>query len=282
MKKTIIFVTTAVALLTLAACGSKKGDTSATSTQLNQAISSKEYGKAEGLNNALINAKSTKGSTKLGLKLDYIIDAKKALTNNQNKKAIKLIKSAKKINYKNEALKSDLAQMSALAEKQQKLSAAAKKAIAASTEQLNDKSYSAALQVLQPALQVKYNNKTMHKLYANALTLKAQILTAELGNQSTKTSSTVTATSPKSSTSSSNSSTTKSSSSTSATNDNDNAFSSSSSSTTTISAAEIAQARKDLTATGEDQQAWSDGDIKTAITNARKDGRTHIKASDLH
>lgn len=281
MKKTIIFVTTAVALLTLAACGSKKGDTSATSTQLAQAISSKEYGKAEGLNSALINAKSSDGSTKLGKKLDYAIEAKKAIANNQNKKAIKLIKSAQKIDFKNGALQSDFAKMSALAKKQQKMSAAATKAITASENQFNAKAYSAALETLQPALQPKYNNKTMHKLYTEALTLKAQILTAELGNQSTKTSSTVTETSPKSTTTSSSSSTPKNSSSTSATNDNDNAFSSSSSATD-ISDADISQARKDLTTAGEDQQAWSDGDIKTAITNARQDGRTHIKASDLH
>jgi hypothetical protein len=283
MKKAWLVTAVAVTLLILGGCGNKStSDGSSKSVaQLNSAISSNKFAKAQGLNLALINSGSKDGKKALDSQLGYLAKAQSNISANKYKAALSELSKAQDASSSNETLNKKISKLIKSVKNKKNASDLATEALKDSQAKLVNKQYAAALQDLQPYLTSKYQKQTFHVVYTKALKLQSKILLAEQSETDTSKSTTNnTTTSSSSSASDTNSSTT-------ATNDNDNDYSASSSSSSTssstaISASDIAQARKDLTTAGENQQSWSDGDIETAITNARKDGRTHIKASDLH
>lgn len=279
MKKAWIVAVSAVVLLVLGGCGTKSTKDGSTKTveQLNSAISNDKFAKAQGLNLALINSGSKDGKKALNTQLGYLSKAQDSIVANKYSKALSQLSNAQDATSSNETLNKKIAALIKSVKSKKTDSNLAKSAIKVSRNKLENKQYASALQALQPYLTSKYQKSALHVVYTKVLRLQSEILIADQANSS---SAAATTKNTKASSNSTNDSTTES-----ATNDNDNDYSTSSSnssSSTAITSSDIAQARKDLTNAGEDQQTWSDGDIETAITNARKDGRTHIKASDLH
>jgi outer membrane murein-binding lipoprotein Lpp len=278
MKKTWLVAATAVTLLILGGCGNNSTDDGSAKTveQLNSAISNNQFAKAQGLNLALINSGSKDGKKTIGSQLSYLSKAEDSIAVNKYGKALTQLSDAQDVTSSNKTLNKKITALIKSVKGKKADSDLATAAISTSRTKLEDNQYASALQALQPYLASKYQKPAFHVVYTKVLKLQSEILLAEQADSSSTDSTAKTTTTSKS---------TGSSESNSATNDNDNNYStssSSSSSSAAITSSDIAQARKDLTAAGEDQQTWSDGDIETAITNARKDGRTHIKASDLH
>lgn len=278
MKKTWLVAATAAALLVLGGCGNKSTNDGSAKTveQLNSAISNNKFAKAQGLNLALINSGSKDGKKAIGSQLSYLSKAEDSIVANKYGKALSQLSNAQDATSSNKTLNKKITALIKSVKSKKTDSDLATAAISTSRTKLENKQYASALQALQPYLTSKYQKSAFHVMYTKVLKLQSEILLAEQADSSSINSTAKTTTTSKS---------TGSSESSSATNDNDNDYStssSSSSSSAAITSSDIAQARKDLTAAGEDQQTWSDGDIETAITNARKDGRTHIKASDLH
>ncbi|WP_156321785.1 hypothetical protein [Lacticaseibacillus thailandensis] len=117
--------------------------------------------------------------------------------------------------------------------------------------------------------------KQYYQIQIKALKLKVSLLKGATANTDANESTTGSATTNSNNSSSDNNPSSSISSSTSSSDhDGSDAVSS-------VTSAEIEQARKDLQSEGVDPSAWSDADIAQAILNAKKDGRTKVKESDM-
>lgn len=278
MKKTYLAISAAAILLLVAGCGKKTDNSAAaTSKDLTTALKQGHFAEAQGLNQALLNA--DKGSKKLDQQLSKLTDAQQLISKQSYAKAIKKLNAAEKIDAGNTTVVSKIEDLISDAKEKKANVDAAKAAIQKSEQALANHQYKSALQSLTVATADSYQQRAYSNIYTKALELKLDILAAQSSAASTTTKSTEDS---HNQTSQNTKSQATSSASTSNTmNDGNNAYSASASSSSKITAADIAQARKDLTAAGENSQAWSDSDISTAIINARAEGRSHIKATDL-
>lgn len=282
MKKAISLISIGTILLVLTACsGSKSTNADKTATQMDNAITSAQFGKAAGYNQALINQGSKQGSANLGKQLNLAIKAQKYEQKYKYGKAAATLKKAQKIDTKNKTLTTLLKHMRTSSRHYAAQYKQIKQDIKEISIQAKNGQNAAALKLINNlvAEQPEITKPEFYPLYVKTLTLKSDLLSKTNGPAATSKTTTTTTDSTKKTTSNSSSTDSTSSSTSSVGNDSTSANASSNSS---ITSADIKAARDDLRKAGSNPDYWSDGDIEQAITNARADGRTHITASDIN
>lgn len=279
MKLTKFLPVLAISAVLLGGCSKKAKtssnfDTAAIQEKIDSNINKKQYDRALGLSQALESSSNTKKNENQSKQIASLASAKRNYTKLHFSNALTNLHTAENLNAKvnNSKLKAAIAKLKSLVSKVKQNTSGLKNNYSAANQSLSAGKPAEAMTAVNLILQNKYDKPQYRAIYKKALQLKVKILTSQLNTQST---STVKSTS----TPSSNASTATS------VNGNDETTSSDSSSSSSqgsITATDIKNARADLKASGENPAYWSDSDVTTAITNARKAGRTHIKASDLH
>ncbi|MHA3065319.1 hypothetical protein [Lacticaseibacillus saniviri] len=280
MKKSLTGLTALFAALILAGCGNQTQAT-VSQSQVTDAITAKNYGKAEGLNAAiLLDKKDNKTAKATDKQLKAMIDAEDDIRNHDFDKAKTKLKDL--IDIKNGSSK-----LVKLAKSRLKTVNTYIKTTTTYNRLLDDakkaysqKDYKTANSALKTLLSESNINEAAYQpIYTAALELQASVATA----QGTAASSTASA---ESSSVAAESSSSASSSQSSSSSDSSNPAANSPENkpvtgSTDITDADLANARKDITDLGENPAYWSPNDLKRAILKARSENRTHITMDDL-
>lgn len=278
MKKSLTGLTALFAALILAGCGNQTQAT-VSQSQVTDAITAKNYGKAEGLNAAiLLDKKNNKTAKATDKQLKAMIDAEDDIRNHDFDKAktklndlidtkngsSKLVKLAKsRLKTVNTYIKTTTTYNHLLDD--------AKKAY-------SQKDYKTANSALKTLLsETNINEEAYQPIYTAALELQASVATAQGAAASSTASAESSSVATESSSSSSQSSSSSDSSNPAANSPENKPVTGS----TDITDADLANARKDITDLGENPAYWSPNDLKRAILNARSENRTHITMDDL-
>ena len=267
MKKIILALITVTAL-GLAGCQAKP-NTQGIQDQMTSAIAAKQYGQAAGLNQAILKLnQSDTAASKRAKQFTQLLKAQAQFDQNHFNSA-KL--AAAKVAGGNQQLSQAADQLESKAAKCDQQQAALKKQLNNIT-QLRDSDPSTAQSKLKTLLAGQTIKLSAFKsLRINALQLQNELLTsAASSTQPTATSSSADNTSA-----SSTSASASSASSASAQPEGQPVSGSES-----ITDADIAKARQEIKAAGEDPTYFSDNDVRNAIMKARAAGRTVVQASD--
>lgn len=269
--KNFMLALIAVTTLGLAGCQAKP-DTQGIQDNMTSAIAAKQYGQAAGLNQAILKLnKSDAAASKRAKQFTQLLKAQAQFDQNHFK-AAEL--AAAKVTGGNQQLSQAADQLESKAAKRDQQQAELKKQLN-NIEQLRDSDPSAA----QSKLKTLLSSQTIKLSVFKSLRIKALQLQNELLTSDASSTSSTQPTSTSSSADNTNSSSTSAS-----------ASSASSSSTQpegqpvsgseSITDADIAKARQEIKAAGEDPTYFSDNDVRNAIMNARAAGRTVVQASD--
>lgn len=268
MKKLITTTLAAIIMLTIAGCG-KQPDVSKLNTQLDQAISAKQYAKAEGINTSIRALSPSKTATSRAAALKAIVSAQAAIDSAKFTTAQRL--TAKKTTGDHalqDAIDQLHTQSTTLSKQAATIKNQLKQAESLHTAGDNQKAL-AVVTALTDTKAIKQGE--LHTLYIKALNLQIA-LTQDAQSSAT----TNDANQSKANTDSSTSSTNNTAASSTADTPEGQPISGSD----TITDAQIAQARQDIKGLGEDPTYFSNNDIRRAIIKARAAGRSHIIASD--
>ncbi|WP_125709436.1 hypothetical protein [Lacticaseibacillus porcinae] len=264
MKISHILIT-GIALLTLAGCQAKP-DISKLNSNLDDAISAKQYEKAEGINDSIQSLASTKTSTKRAKVLHAIVSAQDALESSNFSQAIKTTKNYANGSTSLEGVAAKLHSRATTLNKQNKSLTTQLDAAKSSAQTGNNTQALTTLNELLDAKAIK--QPELRNLYIKALKLRISL---EDTSHSTDTSTATTSTTDQASQASSTNETSSSAAS---------PESQPIAGSDTITDAEIQQARDDIKGLGEDPTYFSNNDIRRAILKMRAAGRSHLTASD--
>lgn len=265
MKKFLLALI-AVTAIGLAGCQSKTVNTDGIKDEMTSAISAKQYDRAAGLNQAILKLDdSDKDAAKRADQFTQLLKAQKQFDQNNFTSAQT---TASKVESGNAQLTQVANQLETLAKKRAQQQATLKKQLK-TAKSLSDSEPSAAQAKVESIL-----SSSMIKLTAFR-SIRIQVL--QLQNQLLSNASSSTSSSDNTQASAnSTSSTTDTSASSSSTQPEGQPISGSED----ITDADIAKARQEIKATGENPDYFSDNDVRSAIIKARAAGRTVVQSSD--
>ncbi|KRM72062.1 hypothetical protein [Lacticaseibacillus brantae] len=261
MKKTFTGIIAVFAAVILAGCNNSS-NTAVSQSDVTSAIQAKDYGKAEGLNEAiLLSKKDDKTAKATDKQLKAMTKAEKAIADYNFDSAKDDLQTAIDTNDGSKTLVSQAKSRQKQVNTYIKQTSTYNKLLDQAKSSYSDKDYTATESTLKELLgDSDINDAAYTPIYKAALELRANNALAQTG------------------TSTSSSSSAASSSSNPAANSPENKPVQGS---TTITDADLAQARTDLKSLGQNPEYWSPSDLQRAILKMRAANRTHLNADDI-